>query len=70
VVRGREPLCGSCFYRRSVHHPVEPESPRDELWRRVADQLNAVEALVREILADIREVREQTLEGKNRTPFR
>lgn len=54
---GGVPLCGTCFYKRSVE-PHEPaaEPIHHDLWKRLSEAIVALELLVARIGGDIDEL--------------
>jgi hypothetical protein len=60
VLHGDVPLCGTCFYNRSVTHP--PQAAADEgghsdaMWRRLADAIASLETIASRIAAEMNEL--------------
>jgi hypothetical protein len=61
VYSGGVPLCGTCFYKRSVDAPPAgaPEPVRQDVWRRLSDAIVALETLVAKIGGEIDELMKQ-----------
>ena len=61
VLHGESPLCGTCFYKRSVVR-AEPDdagdgNPRsDVMWRRLSDAIASLEAIAAKIAAEMNEL--------------
>ena len=60
VLHGDTPLCGACFYKRSVveAEPAGPDaSPRDEeMWHRLAEAISALETIASRIASEMNEL--------------
>lgn len=61
VLHGESPLCGTCFYKRSVvrAEPVDTDesNPRsDVMWRRLSDAIASLEAVAAKIAAEMNEL--------------
>lgn len=57
VFSGGVPLCGTCFYKRSVGpHASEYEPVRLDVWRRLSEAIVALETLIARIGGDVDEL--------------
>lgn len=60
VLHGDVPMCGSCFYKKSVSRPETsggsgvPQS--DAMWRRLADAIAALETVAARVAAEMNEL--------------
>lgn len=51
------PLCGTCFYKRSVgSRTAEVEPIRHDVWRRLSEAILALETLIARIGGDVDEL--------------
>ncbi len=53
---GGAPLCGTCFYKRSVGPAEEAEAVPQDVWRRLTDAIAALETVVAKIDGEIEEL--------------
>lgn len=53
VLHGEVPMCGACFYKRSV---TRPEPQGDAMWRRLADAIASLEIVAARISAEMNEL--------------
>jgi hypothetical protein len=51
------PLCGACFYKRSLgSRDADGEPVRQDVWRRLSDAILALETLIARIGIDVDEL--------------
>ena len=58
VLHGDEPLCGACFYKRSVvtAEPVVSSAANDAMFRRLAEAITMLESLASRIAVEMNEL--------------
>lgn len=56
VYSGGSPLCGTCFYKRSLGSAEEGEPIRHDVWRRLTEAIAALETVVARIGGEIDEL--------------
>ena len=60
VLHGDVPLCGTCFYKKSIlrPEPIEAANPAhdDAMWRRLADAIASLETIAARIAAEMNEL--------------
>lgn len=60
VLHGDEPLCGACFYKKSVTRaePKVSDNPghNDAMWRRLAEAIASLETIAARIAAEMNEL--------------
>ena len=61
VYSGGVPLCGTCFYKRSLgSQSMTTEPIRQDIWKRLTEAIVALETLVAKIGGDIDQLSSQT----------
>ena len=60
VLHGDEPLCGACFYKKSIirAEPIDATNVThdDAMWRRLADAIASLETVAARIAAEMNEL--------------
>ena len=59
VLHGEAPLCGACFYQRSITRtdpPASDDAPTAAMWRRLSEAITSLETIASQIASEMNEL--------------